>query len=85
MRNKRKPSPSFTSPLGPQAAANTMADTLAAVFDGSLLPNNNSTTQHNINNNTPLDINTHPPPFTLATTTRIAQITKQEGTRPGSP
>lgn len=67
MRNKRKPSPSFTSPLGPQAAANTMADTLAAVFDGSLLPNNNSTTQHNINNNTPLDINTHPPPFNLAT------------------
>lgn len=42
MRTKRKPSPSFTSPMGPQAAANIMADTLATVFDGSLLHRNNT-------------------------------------------
>lgn len=37
MRNKRKLTHTFSSPLGPQAAADTMANTLATTFNGSML------------------------------------------------
>ncbi|KAG2191994.1 hypothetical protein INT47_006631 [Mucor saturninus] len=36
MRNKRRITPTYTSPHGPQAATNEMAQQLATVFDGSI-------------------------------------------------
>ncbi|KAG2191387.1 hypothetical protein INT47_013269 [Mucor saturninus] len=65
MRNKRRSSPTYTSPKGPTHAANEMAQQLATTFDGSIR-NHNITNKYNALP-TPLDPNTFPSPFTIDT------------------
>jgi hypothetical protein len=65
MRSKRKVSHTFTSPDGPQAAADVMANTLAQIYNGSIRNQNLAPPPPNYS--TPFNIHSFTSPFSLLT------------------